>query len=140
MKFSADVKKHILQVSGISLGLSTIMVGVFALLGQFTVSVLWGALCGCFLACFNFFLLAVTVTKALGQEERGKAMASISYMARSLMMLVGGVVAVAYLKFNPIALVIPYIFPRISITIIQMTVAKKETIEIIEEGGESSGG
>jgi ATP synthase I chain. len=136
MKLSAEVKKNIVCVSGISLSLSLIMVGVFALLGQFTLVILWSALYGCFFACFNFYLLAITVTKAMGREEKGKAMASISYTVRSLMMLLGGIFAVAYLAYNPIAVVIPYIFPRISINIIQITMAKKERKE---EGGERSG-
>lgn len=120
MKLSKDVKKYILSISGISLVLTAVMLGVFALIGQFSLNVLWGALLGLFLVILNFILLAVTLEKATNMQSRGKAIIATSYTSRMLMLLLGSIFAIVYLKVNPIALVIPYIFPRIAIGILQV--------------------
>ena len=135
MKFSSDVKKHILFVSGISSILTAVMLGIFTLAGQFSLSVLWGALSGLFLVCLNFVLLAVTLNKAIDSDSRGKAVAGISYTSRMLLLLIGGMVAIVYFKVNPIAMIIPYIFPRISIAVIQMLDARCRP----DQGGDDDG-
>ncbi|MDD4688733.1 MAG: ATP synthase subunit I [Eubacteriales bacterium] len=119
MEFSKEVKKHILFISSISGALTAVMIGIFALIGQFSLSVLWGALFGLFLVLLNFVLLAITLNKAADVQSRGKAIAGISYTSRMLFLLLGSIFAIVYLKVNPIALIIPYVFPRISIGILQ---------------------
>ena len=52
--------------------LSAATVGIFAALGYFTWSVLWGALAGCVIAIANHFALSVTVSLASDRAEAGK--------------------------------------------------------------------
>lgn len=91
MKFSKQVKKHILSISGISFALTAVMLGIFALIGQFSLFVLWGGLCGLFLVLLNLILLAITLDKAFGLESSGKAIAGLSYTTRMLMLMLGGI-------------------------------------------------
>lgn len=46
-----------------------IMVGIFALLGQFDLSVLWGALVGFVLTVSNFFIMAVGTSLAADKAQ-----------------------------------------------------------------------
>lgn len=101
---------------------SAAMVGVFGLLGKFDGSVLLGAAVGAVLATLNFFFMAVGATLAADKAERqdvkgGKAMIQSSYMLRLVVLFL---VLFAFAKSglcNVIALVVPLIFVRPTITI-----------------------
>lgn len=95
---------------------SAIMVGVFVLLGQFQMNVLWGALAGSMVMIVNYFLMAVVVTLATdkareGEAKRAKNMVQISSLVRLLLM---GLVLFLGIKLgaNVIALVLPLLFAR----------------------------
>ena len=69
------------------------MIGIFALLGQFSREVVIGGIVGGLVAVGNFFFMAVGVTlaadKAESQDVRGgKAMISSSYTIRLIVMAV----------------------------------------------------
>ncbi|MBE6960645.1 MAG: hypothetical protein E7448_08010 [Ruminococcaceae bacterium] len=95
---------------------SAAMVGVFALLGQFSLAVLLGALAGCLIMTANYFFMAVTVSLAAdrasqGDVEQGKKMIQLSSTVRLLVM--GGALALGiFLGANVIALVLPLAFAR----------------------------
>ena len=59
--------------------LSGIMVVVFAALGYFQLNVLWGALLGCVVMIANYFFMAVTVSLAADQAERGEAQQALRF-------------------------------------------------------------
>ena len=95
---------------------SAIMVGVFVLLDQFQMNVLWGALAGSLVMIVNYFLMAVVVTLATdkareGEAKRAKNMVQISSLVRLLLM---GLVLFLGIKLgaNVIALVLPLLFAR----------------------------
>ncbi|MBQ8833962.1 MAG: ATP synthase subunit I [Oscillospiraceae bacterium] len=101
---------------------SAAMVGIFALLGYYSTSVLLGAVIGSILATLNFFFMAVGATLAADKAEKqdvkgGKAMIQSSYTLR---LIVLAIVLFAFAKSglcNPVALVVPLIFVRPTITV-----------------------
>lgn len=101
---------------------TAIMIGVFALLGYFELSVLWGGLIGMILSVGNFFFLAVIASLAGKKAQQqdvaaGQKMIKASYPVR---LLVLAVLLIAFAKSgfcNLIALVMPLLFVRPVITL-----------------------
>lgn len=101
---------------------SAAMVAVFALLGQLNGSVLLGAIVGSVLTTLNFFFMAASASiaadKAVKQDVKGgKAVIKSSY---SLRLVVLFILLFAFAKSglcNPIALAVPLVFARPTITI-----------------------
>lgn len=121
-----DERKELLQQTGIvalgeALGVAA-MIGIFALLGKFDMRVLWGGLVGGLVAIGNFFVMAMGVyiaaDKAKNQDVKGgQAAIKGSYTLRLIIM---AVVLIAFAKSgicNVIALVIPLVFVRFTLTL-----------------------
>lgn len=116
-----DSRKFILkQTAIIALGQALCvgaMVGIFALLGQFDTSVLWGGVVGGGLAVLNFFAMAVGAMvasdKAVEQDVKGgQATVRLSMIAR---LAVIAIVLIAFAKSglcNVLAMVLPLAFTR----------------------------
>ncbi|MFV0414404.1 MAG: hypothetical protein ACK5L3_14265 [Oscillospiraceae bacterium] len=122
MKFSAELKRNIMFIILGTFLFGCIMLLVFFLLNRVSFSVILGAFIGCTAASINFVLLALSLQKALlSSKGFGKALAGVSYTFRNLMMLGIAILAIWLLKANPFALLIPYIFPRLSILVLQVT-------------------
>ena len=100
----------------------TVMIGVFALLGQFDRSVLLGGILGGVAAVANFFFMAVGASLAADKAENqdvkgGKATVQLSYIVR---MAVLAVVLFALVKSglcNVITVVLPLAFTRPILTV-----------------------
>lgn len=98
------------------------MYGIFALMGQFDKTVLWGGIAGALLAILNFFFMAVGALiasdKAANQNvEGGKATIKTSYLLRMVLI---AVILFAFAKSglcNLLALALPLAFVRPIITI-----------------------
>lgn len=109
-----------LETGVVALGVlicGAIMVGVFALIGHFSLPVVWGALVGCFLTVANFFFMAVGTSLAADKAEAqnvagGKGVIRTSmiirYVALALLLFAFGKSGIC----NPIALVLPLAFVR----------------------------
>lgn len=121
-----DMRKYILRQTGIvalgeALGVA-VMVGIFALLGYFDKTVLLGGIVGGVVAVGNFFAMAIGVSLAADKAEKqnvkgGQATVKGSYLLR---MVVMAVVLFAFAKSglcNVIALVVPLIFVRFTLTV-----------------------
>lgn len=121
-----DVRKELLRQTGVvalgeALGVAAMM-GIFALLGKFDMGVLWGGIVGGLVAIANFFVMAIGVNiaadKAQNQDVKGgQAAIKGSYALR---MLVMAVVLFAFTKSgicNVIALVVPLVFVRFTLTL-----------------------
>jgi len=98
------------------------MCGVFALLGKFDLSVLWGGLVGLLVAVGNFFALAVVATlatdkAAAGDPATGQKLMRSSYPVRLLAMAGVLILCARSGFFNVIALVVPLLFVRPILTI-----------------------
>ncbi|MFV0527209.1 MAG: ATP synthase subunit I [Lachnospiraceae bacterium] len=114
-KLGADVKKTIRFIAIGTVILTLIMFLAFLISGHFNLLVLCGGLVGALLAVFNFFLLAKTLQKAADKGDASKAMVGVSYTSRMVMLVVAAILAVWIFHLNPIAVILPYTFPRISI-------------------------
>lgn len=119
-------RKYILsQVLIILLGelvLSSLMVGVFAVLGYFDLSVVFGAAAGALIATANHLVLVLGVMAAAGKAEKqdvkgGQALMQMSYMGRLIGLFLVLVLCAKSGVFNLIALVIPLVFTRPILTI-----------------------
>lgn len=121
-----DERKELLWQTGIvalgeALGVAA-MIGIFALLGKMNMSVLWGGLVGGLVAIGNFFVMAmgayIAADKAKNQDVKGgQATIKGSYFLRLIVM---AVVLFAFAKSgicNVIALVIPLVFVRFTLTL-----------------------
>lgn len=101
---------------------TALMVGIFALLGYFDMSVLLGGLVGAAIAVANFLVLAIVATLAADKAEQqdvagGQKLIKASYPVR---LMVLAVVLFACAKsgvFNVIALVLPLVFVRPALTL-----------------------
>jgi hypothetical protein len=98
------------------------MIGIFALLGQYSREVLLGGIVGGLVAVANFFFMAVGVTLAADKAENqevnaGKALVSSSYAIRPVLMAVVLFAAAKSGYCNVFALVIPLVFVRPVLTL-----------------------
>ncbi len=117
-KIDATVKKETCYIAIITFLLSVIMQSVFLIIGKWDYKVITGNALGYLAAVGNFFLMGITVQSALKKEEKqAKNMVKISQSLRFFMLLVVAVIGYAVPVFNTIALIIPYIFPRIAIAL-----------------------
>ena len=92
------------------------MNAVFLVIKKWDLTVLWGNLLSFASGVLNFFLLGVTVQKALNfEEKKAKNAMKLSQSLRLLMTFVIAVVGVVLKCFNTVAVLVPLIFPRIAI-------------------------
>ncbi len=121
-----DIRKEVLRQTGIvALGEAAgvaAMVGVFALLGNFDMRVVWGGLVGGLVAIGNFLAMAIGVNIAADKAQKqnvsgGQATIKSSYLLRMIIM---ALVLFAFARSglcNVVALVVPLVFVRITLTV-----------------------
>lgn len=120
------VKKETLIIVLGTVILGAVMVLIFFLLGRYDYTVLTGTALGGFASVLNFFLMALTVQKAVACEEaEAKKKMQLSYTVRSLLLL--GILGVGvYLPyFHWLPVVLSSLFPRITI-LFRTAVLKKK--------------
>lgn len=94
-----------------------LMVGVFALLGQFDLSVLWGAIIGFVLTLANFFLMAVGTALAADKAQEQNVGAGKNILRSSMGLRYVLLFAIMFVLAksgvcNVIALALPLAFVR----------------------------
>ena len=124
MKLQKAVKEETVFVALGSVILSVIMIIVFFGLHKafpdkvpMGLPVLIGAAGGCAVAVGNFFLMAVTVQKVAGIENYEQAYRSmqISYRYRTFLQLIWCVLAMVLKFINPVAGMLPLLWPSLLI-------------------------
>lgn len=96
--------------------LSIIMQAVFLLSGHWDYAVILGNLLSGAFAVLNFFLMGITVQKAVEKDEKGaRAQMRASQSMRTFMLFAVAAVGVLVPCFNTWASIIPLFFPRIAI-------------------------
>ena len=98
------------------------MVGIFTLLGYFDTKVALGGIVGGAVAILNFFFMAIVASLAADRAERqdvegGQKLIRSSYPIRLLLLVVILFACGKSGVFNVIALVLPLLFVRPSLTI-----------------------
>lgn len=129
-----DNRKYVLtQTLAVLAGevvLSALMVGVFAVLGYFDISVVLGAAVGAVLATVNHLVLVLGIVAASAKAEKqdvrgGQTLVQLSYMGRLIGLFLILVLCAKSGVFNLIALVIPLAFARPILTITDHVMNKK---------------
>lgn len=147
MKIQGPVKQETKKIAVGVLVLSIVMLLVFAALGKFDMSVVYGTLFGSGFAVLNFFAMAMTVQEAaeqmngvilpaeddtpaeengeipsapkeeLPQQKKARSMIQRSYYIRMAATAVMAIVAVKAPIFNAVAAIAAQFFPRAVITV-----------------------
>ena len=129
-KVDSTVKKETLYIATAVIIMSMLMEAVFLVVQKWDLTVLWGNLLGGGTAVLNFFLMGLTVQKAINKDPKDAAtMMRFSQTYRFLLM--AGVAAVGALVpvFNVIAVIVPLFFPRIAIALRPFVGIKYEDAE-----------
>ncbi|MGN0766070.1 MAG: hypothetical protein ACI4MO_06315 [Christensenellales bacterium] len=134
MKLDKTIYKETAYIAIWTLIFSALMNAVFLVIKKWDLTVLWGNLLSFAGGVLNFFLLGVTVQKALNfEEKKAKNAMKLSQSLRLLMTFVIAVVGVVLKCFNTVAVLVPLIFPRIAIAMRPLFDKK------LRQGGEVSG-
>ncbi len=118
MKVDNTVKRETIYISIVTLALSVIMEIVFAAVGEWDIFVLLGNILGGLIAVLNFFLMGLTVQKAVTLEEKeARDRMKLSMTLRSFLLMAAAVVGILVPCFNAAAAIIPLFFVRIAISL-----------------------
>ena len=117
-KVDSTIIKETVYILAFTLIFSVLMQAVFLIIGKWNYTILLGNLLGGLAAVGNFFLMGLSVQSALGKDEKdAKSPMKVSQMLRTLLLFIVAVVGHVAPCFNLLAVVIPYIFPRIAIAL-----------------------
>ena len=115
-KIDATVLKETKYIAAWIFIFSVLMQAVFLVISEWNYTVLLGNILSAVFSVLNFFLMGLTVQKALDKDEKeAKTLVKVSQLYRSLMILVVTVIGVALPCFNTVAVIVPVFFPRIAI-------------------------
>lgn len=133
-----DSRKQILRQTGeIALGVALctgLMLVIYYEIGKFSMQVLWGAVAGFVLGVLNFLIMAVMACRAADKAQEqdvnaGKVLMQGSYFARLVLLFAVLVVLVKTGWCDPLAMVIPLVFVRPVITVMELMIKKKSKEE-----------
>ena len=103
--------------------LTALMILGFLIAGFFSYQVVFGGLLGATVCILNFYYLAYCVSKAMDKTDgkEAKNYVSVSYFIRIIIVAATLIVAIKLPGyFNYIAAAIPFVFPRIIITVLNI--------------------
>ncbi|MBO7288867.1 MAG: hypothetical protein J6V03_02605 [Clostridia bacterium] len=130
IKVDATVKNETRYIAYFCLILSVLMQSVFIFLHKWTYAVLLGNLLSIAVAILNFFVMGITVQKAVTLEVNdAKKLMRSSQNLRKAGMFVAVVIGVVAPFFNTIAVIVPLFFPRIAVSFRPLIKDKKEVID-----------
>ena len=115
MKIDGTVKKETAYVAVAEAILIAIMLAVYLIISKFTLNVLFAALTSGAVAVLNFFVMGLTVQKAVTVDDDSdrRKLIRASQLVRLLVMGVVVIVCAVFPKFDIFALFIPLFFPRL---------------------------
>lgn len=136
MKPQKVVKRETLRIATGTIILTIVMLLVYLVLGQLRWQVVASVVLSGSWAVLNFFIMGLTVQKAAADQTRAKNLMQFSYSLRmlgsALVMIMGFTVPI----FEPIPVVVPLIFPRLTILGMQISGKYRPETEKESEGGE----
>ena len=125
-KIDATVKKETLYIAVFTFIFSLLLQSVYLILGRWDYTVLLGNLLGGAAATANFFIMGLTVQKALGKEEKdAKNLMKLSQSLRLFMLFAVALIGYLVPVFNMVAVVVPFLFPRIAVTLRALFIKKQ---------------
>lgn len=117
-------KETAIVAAGEGVGIALMLI-VFGLLGYFDLTVLLGGIMGGILAVGNFFLMSYFAVKAADKAQNqdvagGQKLVQLSYIGRMVGLLVALVLCAKSGWFHVLALAIPLVFPRPTLTLAEL--------------------
>ena len=112
------IKKETVYIGIFSLIFSLLLQAIFLIIGKWNYTILLGNILGYIAAVGNFLLMGLSGQKAVQMDEKdAKAKMKVSQSFRMLFLFVIAVIGYAVPVFNTIAVVIPFLFPRVAIAL-----------------------
>ena len=147
MKPDSAVRRETARVAAGVFALVAVMLIVYAVIGKFSVPVLLGGVYTGLLTVINFFIMGLTVqgvTNRAAEKERTeqeladltiemKNRMKLSYNIRMIALFALLVLGIAVFKFDPLATILPVVFPTIVIRVLQIMEAGRPSVS---EGSE----
>lgn len=125
-KIDKTVRKETLYIFLFTLVMSVFMESVYLIIGKWDYTVLLGNLLGAFAATGNFLIMGITVQNALEKDEKdAKNLMKFSQSLRMFLLFAVALIGHLVPFFNLIAVVIPFIFPRIAVTLRALYIKKQ---------------
>ena len=128
-KLDPAVRRECVYITAVTLILSLLMQAVFLVSGFWDYTVLLGNLWGAAVAILNFFLLALTVTRAVERKEKEAGqLLRLSQIARLFMQFFLALAGALIPVFHTVAVLIPFLFPRVAVALypVVQRAAKRE--------------
>lgn len=115
----STVKKETLYIAITVVILSAVMQMVCVLASLWSLSFLLGNILGATASVLNFFLMGLTVQTALekNEDKERKDLIKRSQALRMVMLLCVALVGCLVPCFHPVAVLIPFLFPRVAVTL-----------------------
>ena len=142
MKPDSAVRRETARVAAGVFALVVVMLIVYVIVGKFSVPVLLGGIYTGLLTVINFFIMGLTVqgvTNRAAEKERTeqelqdltiemKNRMKLSYNVRMIALFALLVLGIAVFKFDPLATILPVVFPTIVIRVLQIMEAKRPDV------------
>jgi len=120
MKISSTVWKEAGHIAlGVLVG-DLVMLAVFALLKRLDYTVWLGTLLGSAAAIGNFVFMCLAAQKAVEDPDRAQLRMRRSYSQRMLGMVIVMIIGFAAPCFHVVAVLLPFLFPGITIKVMQL--------------------
>lgn len=130
IKPNATVKNETRYIALFCVILSIIMQIVFILLGKWTYKVILGNILSLIVAILNFFVMALTVQRAVCLEEAdARRLMRSSQNLRNAGIFIAVVIGVVAPCFNTVAVIVPVFFPRIAVSFRPLIKDRKEVVK-----------
>lgn len=125
-KIDSTVLKETAYIGAMVLIFSLALQSVFLIIGKWDYTVLLGNLLGFIAAVGNFFLMGLSVQASLNKEEKdAKNFMKFSQSLRLLLLFVIAVVGYLVPVFNILAVLVPFLFPRIAVALRPLFMKKR---------------
>lgn len=125
-KIDPTVLKETVYIATMVFIFSLAMQSVFLIIGKWDYTVLLGNLLGFVAAVGNFFFMGLSVQSSLGKEEKdAKSTMKLSQSLRLLILFIIALVGYLVSVFNTLAVLIPFLFPRIAVALRPLFMKKK---------------
>lgn len=119
MKLDAAVKTETKTIALYNFLLTVLENLIFLVLGYWDITVLAGSAYGWAISCLCFLLIGISVQKAMQKDpKRAQAYMQTTYMGRMIFSAIAIVIAMKIPFFNWISAILPFVFTRISISLI----------------------
>ena len=142
MKPDSAVRRETARVAAGVFALVAVMLAVYAVIGKFSAPALLGGVYTGLLTVVNFFIMGMTVQgitdraaeKARTEQEIAeltlemKNRMKLSYNLRMIALFALMVVGISVFKFDPIATILPILFPTLVIRVLQIMEARRPSV------------